>query len=239
MLGVSHKDALIADHWLRWVAFLSTQKRGDCSGFDLVAMLTHKVPEGRIELPTERSFFRSRIVRTPDEHEHGYPGSASHLFLRSLEYCEQHFPGSPVLWIEPDAIPLKPGWFGAIAKEYVTCKSPFMGHLEPLCQPKHLAGVAVYPPDWRLRAPLLAGVLDAPDSRVWGKGKGQAFDTYAAPDVYPQAKQARTIQQVWKAPAMTISRLGLIDRDTVLFHQCKTGTLIRSLAQIRYPDFEL
>lgn len=218
VLGVSKKEVQAAALWLSWAAYL-----GDGP---IVVMLVRSITTGEIDfLRAAAGTLPVKFVRMPDEQERGYPGSASHLFVRSLQYCEVHHPGEPILWLETDAIPLERGWLKAIADEYATCPTPFMGHLERTNYHKHMAGVGVYPPDWRRQAPKIIGTLTAPDNMNFGKGKGQGWDTWACKDIYPKATQAKTIQQVWKWNG----NLRLIHQATKLFHQCKTGTLIRFL----------
>jgi hypothetical protein len=177
----------------------------------------------------------SRFVPLPDLQESGYPGSASHLFYRTMEIMERDHAGHPILWVEADAIPTRPGWFQEIEEEYQTCGKPFMGHLELNVRPPHMAGVAVYPPNWRELSPRLGNCHRAPDTRQWGRGKGQAFDVYAAPDIMPNAAQSRTIQQVWNCPPITEANMEqLIKPGTALFHQCKTGALIDVLSRTKY-----
>ena len=203
-IGVSRKDAHLAATWLQWVAMLRP--------------ITLRVCYTRNTLP--------------DEQEHGYPGSASHLFVRTMEQVERDYPGHPVLWVEADAIPTRPTWFEEIEAEYQAIGSPFMGHLELKVNPPHMAGVAVYPPNWRELSPMLAKSHTAPDTRQWGRGKGQAFDVYAAPEVLPQAKQSQRIQQVWNCPRITDQNFDTIVKpETALFHQCKTGALIDVLSR--------
>lgn len=231
-IGVSRKDVELAKTWLRWVSVLNsmtpkTMKLVVCYTRDTYAVDLQAMSDAR-------GCMIADFAPIPDLHETGYPGSASHLFLRTMEHCEHEYPGHPVLWVEADAIPMHPNWFHAIEEEYQSCGAPFMGHLELNVTPPHMAGVAVYPPDWRARAPRLAKVMQAPDlPRQWGRGKGQAFDTYAAPDVLPQAVQAKTIQQIWNPPIWSEKNLHLIREQTALFHQCKTGGLIKALMNTR------
>lgn len=239
VLGVSHKDLAQAEVWLRWAAFLNAQGG---KAYTLVVSCTQRITirdVERLELAMDEfpHHITVKFRALPDEHEHGYPGSASHLFLRSLEYVEEDYPGHPILWLECDTAPMVPNWVQHIQQEYLLCNAPFMGYLEHDCNPPHMAGVAVYPHNWRTLAPKLANVLSAPDNANFGPGKGQAFDTYAADEVYPQAAQATTIQQLWKPTWTGKQLLAMIDRDTVLFHQCKDASLIHEVAAQRYPNY--
>lgn len=223
ILGVSHKDIEQAEKWLRYVASFRPQESPDEP--EIVVAITKRASMNASEVYRVIQKARVGFFVCPDEDESGYPKSASHLFLRSLEHCEKHFSGRPVLWLEPDTLPMRPNWRSEIAKEYVTRGKPFMGHIERDHGFAHLAGVAVYPPDWRTRATKLASVLTAPDI-FWGPGLGQAFDTWAAPETVPQTAEARSIQQIWRPP-LPITREWLrrnVRQDCALFHQAKDGS---------------
>jgi hypothetical protein len=168
-----------------------------------------------------------------DEDETGYPKSASHLFLRSMEHCEQTHPGEPVMWLETDTLPMQLNWRKTIAEEYAACGKPFMGHIETGHGETHLAGCAVYPADWRTRAPRLTSVLTAPDI-FWGKGLGQAFDTWASSETVPQSHPARSIQQIWR-PTLPVTPKWLLEnvrRDVALMHQVKDASGFRAVREM-------
>ncbi len=179
-IGVCHRDVELAKLWLRWVSFLAMQHDGRKAPLKLLVVATKRArpmlgalkenfPEGIAE--------QEILVECPDEQENGYPGSASHLFLRTLEQAEKWFPGHAVFWCEPDAVPMEPNWFAAIAEEYQTCGTPFLGMKVGTTHP-HLSGNAVYPANWREVAPSIATVLSAPDYKLWGPGKGQPWDVW-------------------------------------------------------------
>jgi hypothetical protein len=229
ILGVCHKEIVQAEKWLRHVADLSVRETPDQPR--LFVMLTQRAHAESRDLKRTKA----RVDDWPvcaDESEAGYPLSASHLFLRALEWAEAMHPGEPVLWLEADTLPMRPGWRAEIALEYSTCGKPFMGCIERGHGFAHLAGVAVYPPDWRMKAPLLAGVLAAPDI-FWGKGLGQAFDTWAAPETVPQAAEAKSIFQLWR-PTLPITRPWLrvaVPQDVALFHQVKDGSGFKAVRE--------
>lgn len=243
-LGISHRDAHMAESWLRWASYLASQPNGSQANDTLLISGTKKITEKqwaslRASLVKSPGIFRYGGYVLEDENEKGYPISASHLFLRTMEFCEKNFPGSPVLWVEADSVPMRPGWFSEIEAEYASCGKPFLGALEAPTTMPHMPGVAVYPPNWRQLSPKLANVLSAPDIRNWGPGKGQAFDTYAADQVVPQMAVAKTIQQIWRPPQFTAATMSKIGPETALFHQCKTGKLIELIAAQGYPDYTM
>jgi hypothetical protein len=232
-LGVSHRDLDRAKQWLEWVAVLESREVLLHDRVPLIIMCTQTLNSYQVQLlreATGRFTGPVDIALMPDTEETGYPKSASHLFLRTMEYCETRYPDDPVLWVEADTVPMRPGWREAIATEYLQCNKPFLGVIERGHGFAHLAGVAVYPPDWRQRAPLLADVINAGDV-FWGPKLGQAFDTYAAPQTVPQAAEARSIQQIWR-PHLPLTSEWMdknIRPDVQLFHQCKDQSAINIL----------
>lgn len=220
ILGVSHKDVESGAFW-RWI---QNAHRLNTDINKVVCVFTQKA--WGIEPP--HGVIQFQCFRLHDECENGYPRSASHLFQRSIEHAEKTYPGRPILWLECDAIPTHEGWLEAIEVEYESCGAKFMGHLEPNIRPPHMAGCGVYPPNWRELAPSLGRVIDAPDIPSWGHGKGQAWDTFAAHEIYPRAAQAETIKQVWNCPPFTRAMMPMIE-GVSLFHPSKDGRLIALL----------
>lgn len=228
-LGVSQRDLQLAIKWLKWVALLHKRSPIPCP------LVVFGV---RSFTPDQFSLLRSAAGALPvqwawchDEDESGYPKSASHLFLRTMTFCEGNWPTEPVLWLESDAIPMRDTWLTEIMYEYLRCGKPFMGVIVRGHGHDHLGGVAVYPHDWRAKAPKLASVLEAPDV-FWGPGLGQAFDSWAADETVPQAAEATTIQQIWR-PQLPLTEHWVrrsIRPETALFHQVKDGSLIKMLS---------
>jgi hypothetical protein len=230
-LGVSIKDFDLAAKWLQFLAALGPM----ASDVPTVVVGARGIAGAKwdaLQAIATRYSISVSFKLLEDEDESGYPKSASHLFLRTMEHCEKAFPMSAVLWCEPDTVPMTGSWREAIRGEYLRCGKPFMGVIQTGHGFDHLAGVAVYPADWRVKAPLLANVLNAPDI-FWGPGLGQAFDTYATPETLPQTAPATSIQQIWR-PTLPITEDFLkreIPVTTVLFHQCKDGSLIDVLCR--------
>ena len=232
VLGISDKDAYRSARWLEWVAELAQYETSPQT--KLIVTLTKRARDtayNRIKPAVDTA--SDAIWTLPDECETGYPKASSHLFLRSMFYVEQTFHGEPILWLESDAIPMRPNWRRDIAKEYATCNKPFLGVIERGHGFVHMPGVAVYPPNWAKLAPLLANVLNAPDIPLWGRDRGQAWDTYAASQTVPQCAEAKTIQQIWNPPHPITKEWAAknIRPETALFHQVKHASLIRLLRE--------
>ena len=232
-LAYCHRDADAAARWLAWVAFLAAEREPSVR-HDLVVMRTRRMAGAKIGQSVPGARVSHAVC--PDEDERGYPGSATHLFIRTLEFCNERFPGRPVMFMESDTVAMHPGWMDEVAAEYAQCGKPFMGFhvLSSVCP--HMAGCGVYPPNWRTLSPILSGILEAPrDSALFGKDKGQAWDIYAAAEVEPQMAHSKTIQQIWQ-PGLWLSAKGMgrLSPGAALFHQDKEGSLIRLLNRERF-----
>lgn len=240
VLGLSHVDYSLAVLWLNWAVSLAVRSGGDVSQHHLVIFANKRIGEAKhralLEIANkEPRFFKCTIAMPPDEHEVGYPGSATHLFIRALEHCEREFPGRHVLWIETDAIPTRPSWFEEIAAEHASHHLPFTGVYVDSIGP-HMAGCGIYPPDWRRKAPLLEKAIAAPSNTgMWRPGTGQAWDTFVGSDIAPKMFRSKTIQQIWRPGMFNEKNLNRIKPETCLFHQCKNGSLIACLSRKLAP----
>lgn len=241
-LGVCDRDVYLARLWLHWVSFLCTQPGGDLSLSTLVVNCTRRVTqEQRQQLDDAiiRSKYLPRVVfRTcPDEQEAGYPGSASHLFLRTLEACGEEASGFAILWCETDTVAMRPSWVREIEAEYNACGKPFMGDRAGPNEDSHMTGNAVYPPNWRELAPLIVDSARPQPTKFAGHKNGVAWDVHAQSQITPRMYACKTIHQIWRPTLFNEQNLNQIRPEAALFHQDKTGSLILALARTRYPDF--
>lgn len=246
LMAVSHKDVNQAELWLRWASFLCQRDGWSNRGESMLLMFTRRAAPEKERLwramkgIESREAFRFFVDECHDEFEIGYPASASHLFLRSLETCERRFPGRPILWVEPDSAPLRPSWFSEIAAEYETCGHAFYGERIHHAGRKtsHCTGHAVYPHDWRKRAPKLTTVLEAPDHPMFGGQPGFPWDVWACEETTADLHETKLIHQIFNITPFTMENLNRIRPEAALFHRCKNGTLIAALAQLpQYRGF--
>lgn len=239
-LGVSHADFDLARWWIWWTTRLSLEQEDKQT---IVVICTRRAWAGIDRLKNAAHHTECMDINwqvCPDEKESGYPGSASHLFYRALEYCERY--NKAVLWIEPDAIPIRPTWLKEIEAEYEACPKLFLGVIAGCGFGAHMAGVGVYPRNWRELSPCLSGILSnpstLPDISFWGPGKGQAWDTGCAPEIVPQVEPSKTIAQMWRPAPFTEKTVRMINPSVTLLHQCKDLTLMRVLAGMQMIEID-
>lgn len=249
-LAVSHKDVQQAKLWLRWAGYLSSLH--SLESVPLVVAVTRSI--SRVDQDDLAAILRAwpklgqpTIVRLPDEDERGYPGSASHLFARTLQLCAKHHPKRPILFCEADTAPMSPDWYDRIAADYARLGQPFMGRLIPSTREAvdrwgmpevHLTGNALYPADALTRAPSILQCLGPTDATncPWGKG-GWAWDLFCAHEIVPETAETNLIQQVWHGDPWTVNNLSRLTPDCALAHRSKNGSLIYALAERDHPDF--
>lgn len=251
-IGVSHVDQHAAMMWLRWASYLSTLPGGDLSDRWLVVTCTQRVCDSWWQEACQvfrgnPKFFNVYTQRIGDEDERGYPGSASHLFVRTMQVTEQKFKDAPKLYVEPDCIPVTPNWLQRIDAEYQKKGAKFLGRLirsthaaveEFGFPPLHLTGNAVYPPFVFEVAPSLLSILRGyRDHRCPWREKGWAWDLWSAHEIVPEAAETESIHQIWKSDPWDTGNLNRIPPGCELLHQSKDGTLITSLAERHYPEF--
>lgn len=215
---------------LRWIKQLEGCKGHTCTLIADAATSWDDCLEIR-EL-AEQSFDRVDLLGTDDSVD-GWPDGPNNLFINAAECVEDD---ETWLWMEPDAVPLRPKWLDMIAAEYESCGKPYLGAVMDDGKGfKQLAGVAVYPAQAiKDMGPLVKS--------------GEAFDMTTASVTVPQAAQSKRIQHFWgqhqlsptfvkeKGSILNSFTLDDLNDGAVLFHRNKDGTLIRLLWEKMYPE---
>lgn len=154
-----------------------------------------------------------RILDSDDDR--GWPFGANLMFRESAKHLEEFF-DDDFLWLEPDAVPMRPKWFSDIKRTYAAGRRPFMGELVTAYGTRpHMSGVGVYSRKWRSLAPALIEATD------------DAFDNWAGPQIVPQMYDSGLIQHIFYNPVMIGA--SMVRPNTMLFHQDKRGLLIKYL----------
>lgn len=178
--------------------------------------------------------FSSVEVIAADDSQIGWPQGPNWLFRTAAKYAKER--GESFFLLEPDAVPLKPGWLDQLEIEYAASGKPFMGALLDCEQPglpsRYLAGVACYPSN---AIDIIGPALDERPHIAW--------DISSAEAIMPQAANSPHIQHFWgnhrQSPVFVSHRAhngpanlmtqGDIWKDALVFHRNKDGSLIRML----------
>jgi hypothetical protein len=170
----------------------------------------------------------------------GFP--PNFMFLSAARHIMQCHK-SAWLWLEPDCVPLVPGWLDALATEYDSSTKRFMGCLVESTQPGvpkvHLPGCSIYPPDAYPHFEEIESL----------KREIVAWDMESAASIVPRSANTKLIQHFWgkrNLPPTFVELkrtdlnypenaldLTFLKPEAVLFHRNKDGTLLRLIQEMR------
>ena len=235
VLPYCRKDQALATKLLQWISDL-----GGCKDHSCILLADTQVPEVERAALKElaRKSFRhaGTLPCTP-------PKAALHppnfMFLMAAQQMQLSYK-LPWLWLEPDCVPLRAQWLDLIANEYALCCKKFMGNLTTGKQEGlptvHLPGVSVYPNN----------AYDLYSKIESLKTENVAWDMEAAGAVVPRSAHTSLIHHFWGEPELPPTfvlqrkpdspqnclQLGFINKNAVLFHRCKDGSLIELLRSV-------
>lgn len=180
----------------------------------------------------EKAFQRVDICSLPTHVEGWIPGSNALFRLAAEKACERK---TPFVFVEADAVPLKPDWLDQLADAYQRSGKPFMGvlisHQRPNLPSPYLEGVAIYPPD------SLEIMRVWPDDLSWTLG--------TAGTVVSRATSSPLFHHLWgetnnpptfrenNIPGTNVFCPRQIPPEAVIYHRAKDGSLIRLLRKAR------
>ncbi len=163
------------------------------------------------------------------------------MFLHTSRFIKGAFK-CPFLWMEPDCVPLMPGWFEEIIVNYEAQPKKFMGTLikcdDPKLPPLHMTGCSVYPVD---AIDILENHCNENAKFAWDVDSAKTVvegqkvcDTDLIHHFYGELDLPPTFV-VRKEPGKTYPtntlELSFIRQSAVLFHRCKDGSLINALRE--------
>lgn len=244
-LGFHQGDAHLAKRLLQWIVRL-----GGCKGHKMVLVVDAGCPWRQaldVHQEAAKAFPDGLEIIDNQKPVKGWPQGPNSLFWVAAKRCKTI--GSDVgwLWLEPDAIPLSPGWADKLQTADLNFRSNFMGAI--IDSPpgvngipsKYMNGVAVYS-------------FNAYDLLNPTRNDTKAFDISAAPIMVSQGVNTSLIQCFWgekdlpptfyltqqqSSSASFSSRnslpLSFVRKDAVLFHRNKDLTLLRLLWERDYP----
>lgn len=146
VIPICPKDVELAIANLEWQEEIQAEKsKHDC-------LISYE--EGtRQDLVDKARDIASRIYRDvrlflyPTAPSRSWPQAPNWAWQNAARYIPMHWK-CHWLWLEADAIPLRPGWLEALDAEYLKAGKPLMGAVVDGVVPgSHINGVAVYPAD--------------------------------------------------------------------------------------------
>lgn len=233
------KDSQSAGRLLEWIHELDSEKYPACLlAADAAVPQEEKV---RIHNLAKSAFVNvdTMIVSAPTVKDN-YHVAAAFMFNSVARQVQEVYKWN-FLWLEPDAIPLKPGWLDSLTNAYNNQPKRFMGALIETNQPNvpkiHLAGVAIYP-----------NCAHSDLSKFCDGTKG-AFDMQMAEYVVPRGTNTpllfhrfgqlndpptfKAVKEPTDGP--NVGTLASIPAEAVLMHRNKDQSLIPLLRQRLAP----
>lgn len=169
-------------------------------------------------------------IRAKEEEPGGWPMAPNAMWRLAATYVKD-IARCPWLWLEPDCVPIRPGWLDLIQNEYLIAKKAFMGTIYNIPF-RHLNGCAVYPHHIHRFNPLMFNA----------EFYGRPFDTVRPDLTLRDAHVTNLICRALEDPTNNISltfpdisSVSRIPIECVLFHGCKDGSLIARLREINRP----
>lgn len=243
VVAFCNKDAELAIANLEWQEELSAGQKSTHTCLLSYEESTARHFVDQAHAIASRVYASVEVFVYPDAPVRTWPQAPNYAWQSTARYIEYKF-RQHWLWLEADAIPLKPGWLEAIDEEYRRCGKPLMGAVVKGVVPgNHVNGVAVYP--WNVsyittRA-LLCGnaawdCVMAQETmhcrhecnrlihHLWGVDKeGNASHNSGEPATFTE------LQQVYK----------WVDLNAVLCHRVKDASLIYWLRMMRSAEFNV
>lgn len=228
-------DVSTLERLLDWIGMLDGSHKHHAV---LCADLAVTVNQALQVIEKARHLFRTARMITTEKSVSGWPQGPNSLFVRAARYVAQQHTG-PWLWMETDAVPLRPRWLDYLEARYLEVGKPILGAIIPCSDPRmpdqHISGCAIYPENFYGMAERL--LLDNPQI---------AFDIALAPLAIPMAAHDELFHCFWgeknRPPKFSAVRqkpdeftLEHLNEKAVLFHRNKDGSLIRMLRDKFFP----
>lgn len=229
-LSYCPKDLDQAERLADWIFDL-----GGAKGHKLLLIRDTALPPDRVAATLGKSFDSVEVQPFVD-HVKKWPDSPNAVFAQAARHIEATYP-QPWLWLEPDVVPMQPGWIDALWAEYIIAKKPFSGDFVSTVDPAtggkipdHCSGVAIYPGRMTQHAgsALIAGDV-------------AAFDMVGAGQIIPQMHKSRLLHHAWNH--MPFLNWSQVEREILafkpaacLFHASKDGSLIQLLRERNYGN---
>jgi hypothetical protein len=223
------EDLHLLHDLLAWIHQL-----GKCPDHDAMIVADAGTPASHIlgVKSLAEGIFRSARIVTNAEPVKGWIAGANSLFLTAAEEASKG--DQPWLFLEPDSVPLCPGWLDTLEIHYRVKGKPYMGACVPCDKPglppRHMPGVSIYHPG--AYAQLSPIIQNAP---------ALAFDMSIAATTVEFMAESELFQHLWGEfnnpprfnqrgqPSSGVFTLGYLNPKAVLFHRNKDGSLIRLL----------
>lgn len=225
-----NKDGALLLENLKWQAELDGRKEFDCT-----IAIEHGTRTKSVQACMDAAAESYDSIETffyPRAPKPKWPNAPNWVFQHTARYMQRQ--QSPWFWMEPDCLPLKPGWLTLWNERYFAAGKPIMGFIIP--NMGHANGTAIYPAnfpsicrramtctdvawDGLMKAETIHLTENAPDlmCHVWGIKGGRAMICGGEPAIFDSQEDVDR----W------------VNLNAVLFHRSKNTTLIERLRERR------
>jgi hypothetical protein len=226
------RDWPIALRNLQWMAVLNSSLP---QRWEIVLHCDSTITEDQLGQATSaaaKAFCRVSVNHYPAPKNRNWPMAPNVAFQQAALHMATR--KQSWLWLEPDAIPVRPDWLQALQSRYDRCGKPFMGPI--VKHMGHMNGVGIYPFDFPkyspdamrtstvawdfvMREDMIDCCHDASDliQHCWGIVGGQPHHRDGPAATFHSQKQV----DEWLNPS------------SVIFHRCKDGSIIDRLIERR------
>jgi hypothetical protein len=180
VLSFCANDGILAEHLCDFI-FLQNSRVSKGHALLVVAADVHAEMEARVKLAAEVAFDHVEIIKAPPVADFSKNLRVNTQFKTAAEHVAKTY-RVPWLWLEPDAVPLKPGWLETIASAHYDQPKRYSGSWL-MSKDLFLARIAVYPADAiNDLAPFLNG--------------HEQFNRAAGSVIIPKSTKTRLVQEV-------------------------------------------
>src|SRR5207253_6218138 len=131
VLPICHREIVQAGRLVAWMHMLGGMEKTRCL---VVHTWNAQWDTGPIIESLKTTFGQVDVFLPPIEDESGWPVSSNTLFQQTAEHLEETGNTEPWFWWECDVVPLVPGYWAALEKEYKVALSEgktYMGTVNP------------------------------------------------------------------------------------------------------------
>lgn len=230
VLPLCQKDGLLLLENLKWQTELDGHKEFNCILAVEAGTKTDLVQACLLE--AAKSYQSLDIFTYPRVPKPKWPNAPNWVFQHVARHMQRQ--DDPWFFMEPDCIPLQPGWLPIWNERYLAAGKPLMGFIVP--NMGHCNGTAVYPANFPalsrramtctdvawddvMKAETIHLTTNAPDlmCHVWGIKNGVAMIYCGEPAVFTSQESV----DEW------------VNLKAILFHRAKNTTLIERLRERR------
>jgi hypothetical protein len=209
---------------LAWMKFMGMEKSHDCLlSYDRTTLATSVA---KVRAAASEVFCTIQVTSYNVPHGTRFPQTAAWQHAARTMYSAYR----NWVWVEPDAVPLRPDWLNVLQNVYDRCAHPFCG---PVVEGMHMNGTGIYPANTPELLPrTMSHTLNAWDVEAKDEMRGNVKDIGHIFFCCWGVKDGKLNPLEGESPSFPPGSplLNQIPKTAVIFHRSKDGTLIDRLS---------